>query len=284
MSITVLFICGLVMGSAALLTMGAVPLIGESFQRLMRRRVTKATAQLSGMFVEVPAAKLLLLYVLPPVLLGAVGVVATGSFAGGAGGAVVGLALPGMFIKGMRAKRRGKFNEQLVDGLMILSSSLKAGLSMLQSIEIVVEEMPPPIAQEFGLVIKENKMGMPLNESLERLKKRMTSDDLNLVITAILVARETGGDVTEVFTKLIETIRERKKVMEKVKTLTIQGKLQGIVMSLLPVGFAAIAFSMNPRFFDLFLENALGQALLGTAVGLELIGILLIWKFSRVKA
>ncbi|MBI4355537.1 MAG: type II secretion system F family protein [Candidatus Omnitrophica bacterium] len=283
MSLSVLAIYGLVMGSAALLTIGLVPLATEQFQRLMRRRVSRATAQLSGMFLEIPVAKLLLFYALVPAVLGLGCWLIVGKPVAAAVGAALGIVVPEFLLKHVRRQRHRKFNDQLVDGLMILSSSLKAGLSILQAIEILVEEMPPPMSQEFGLVIKENKMGMPLNESLERLKKRMVSDELGLVITAILVARETGGDVTEVFGKLIETIRERKKIREKVKTLVVQGKLQGIIMSGLPVGFAAMTYTTNRHYFDPFFNDPLGRMLIAAVVVMEAVGALLILKFSRVR-
>jgi len=117
-------------------------------------------------------------------------------FAVSAGFLLCGLIIPFMVIKKMEAMRKQKFGAQLVDGLTILSSSLKAGLSLQQSIEVLVEEMPPPIGQEFSLVLRQMQMGVSLEEAMYTLKKRMRLDELDIMVTAIMVARESGGDLT----------------------------------------------------------------------------------------
>jgi tight adherence protein B len=178
--------------------------------------------------------------------------------------------------------RKNKFNSQISDALMILSSCLKGGLSLLQAIEAVAEELPPPISQEFGLMLRENKMGMSLEESFEKLNKRLPSEELNLLTTSILVARETGGDITQLFTTLINTIRAKLKLVDNVKTLSMQGKIQGVVMSLLPIGFTIMVYSTNPHYFDVMLASPIGRVLLIYAVISEIIGIFLIKVFSKV--
>ena len=153
----------------------------------------------------------------------------------------------------------------------------------MQSMEVLAEEMPAPIAQEFSLVLRENQMGVPLDESLEHLNKRIQSEELNLIITAIDIARETGGNLTEPFEKLMFTIRERDKLIGKVKTLTLQAKMQGIIMSLMPVFFGIVVYYMNPEFSMLMLENPIGRILLVIAGVLEIVGIFLLWKLSQVE-
>ena len=148
---------------------------------------------------------------------------------------------------------------------------------------VMVEEMPAPIAQEFSLVLRENQMGVPLDESLEHLNKRIQSQELNLIITAIDIARETGGNLTEPFEKLMFTIRERDKLIGKVKTLTLQAKMQGIIMSLMPIFFGIVVYYMNPEFAMLMLENPYGRILLAIAGVLEIVGIFLLWKLSQVE-
>jgi tight adherence protein B len=179
--------------------------------------------------------------------------------------------------------RKAKFHSQLVDGLMVLSSSLKAGLSFLQALEVLVEEMPQPISEEFGLIIKENKMGIRLEESFEKLNKRMPSEDLNLITTAILIARDTGGNLTVIFENLANSIREKTKISDQVKTLTTQGKWQGVIMSFLPIGFAAFIFKTNPEYLQLMLSSQLGRFLLIYAVISELVGMFLIQKLTKVE-
>jgi tight adherence protein B len=193
------------------------------------------------------------------------------------------MIIPSILMKRMIVMRRMKFNSQISDGLMILSSCLKGGLSLLQAIEALVEELPPPISQEFGIILRENKMGMSLEESFEKLGKRMPSEELNLLTTAILVARETGGDITQLFGTLINTIRAKIKISDNVKTLSMQGKIQGVVMSLLPIVFTVMVYSFNPRYFDIMLSNSLGRILLIYALGSEIVGVFLIRMFSKVN-
>ena len=248
----------------------------------LHQKTAWATGELDAMFVDVAAKRLRFSFLIGPVVGAALGWVVLRSVMGLIIGVVAGLLLPQLYIVRMKARRQQQFQGQLVDTLMLMSSSLKAGLSILQAFEVVADEMPPPISQEFGLVLKENKMGMPIQETLLRIKTRMPSDDLNLVVTAVLVARETGGDVTAVFSRLIETLRERRKLKERVKTLTIQSRIQGIVMMILPVAFAFFAYSFNKEFFQVFFTDALGRVLLMLAVALELLGAFLIWLFGRV--
>ena len=176
-----------------------------------------------------------------------------------------------------------KFNDQLVDALMIMSSSFRGGLSLIQAMEAVVEEMPDPINREFGIVLGENKMGVSLEEALNHLERRMPSVSLRQMITAILLARETGGNLPVVFTRIANNIRENRKIQQNLETLTIQGKIQGIVMSILPIGFGFIVYNSNRRIFDNMLQSDLGRAMLLYAVISNIIGAFMIWKISTFK-
>lgn len=239
--------------------------------------------RLKEMFLDMDPLKLFLLNVISPVVFCLVGLFFTRSLMGLLIGLVIGFVIPAVLVKNMISARKAKFNAQITDGLMILSSCLKGGLSLLQSIEALVEELPPPTNQEFGLILRENKMGIPLEESFENLNKRMPSEELNLLTTAILVARETGGDITLLFGRLIDTIRVKSKLGESVKTLSMQGKIQGIVMSFLPIGFAVMVISFNPNYFDIMMSNPMGRGLMVYAVISEAIGMYMIKVFSKVN-
>ncbi len=242
----------------------------------------KMTPKLENMFLNVPIPRLILLDVLSPLVLGIAGFIISRNILVAVIGAVLGLALPLIVITQMEKARRNKFSQQLIDGLMVLSGSLRAGLSLLQSLEVLVEEMSGPIGQEFSLVVRENRMGVPLEVSLANLKKRVPIEELDMIVTAILVARETGGDLTETFSQLIFTIRERGKLLGRLKALTVQARLQGIIMGVLPIAFAFFVYSFNPHFFDIMLNNESGRFMLILAVILELLGVFFIHKFSKV--
>lgn len=274
-----------------ILTFGSIGIIVNEFfplgallaGRWQDKRVDKAAVKLDNMFMDVQRKRLAIFYVVTPVALGALGYflfknnIAVLAFAG------VGLIIPSIYLKILEAKRNKQFEAQLIDGLMILSSSLKAGLSLLQSIEALVEEMPAPMSQEFGLVVRENRMGVPFEESLLNLKRRVNSEDLDLIITAILVARETGGELTHTLTQLLFTIREKNKLLGRVKALCIQAKLQGIIMAALPFAFGSIVYRLNPHFFDIFQTDKTGQMLLYGSVIWWVVGLFLIKKFSKIE-
>ena len=198
-------------------------------------------------------------------------------------GLIIGFLLPGIVMKAMLQKTRDKFHDQLVDALMIMSSSFRGGLSLVQAMEAVVEEMPDPINQEFGTVLGENKMGVSLDEAFQHLYNRMPSPALQQMITAILLARETGGNLPVIFTRIVGTIRENKKIRQQLDTLTIQGKLQGLIMALLPIVFGVFLYSTSRHLMDNMFHSQMGRAMLVYAVISEVIGAFFVWKISTFK-
>jgi tight adherence protein B len=281
-----LLIIGLIMlfASVGLIVWHGLPAGVEAAKIYHGKNIHQTTRALDNMFMDVSKRRLNLLLGFAPLAVGLAILAATKNFWLGVCFGGLGVLVPKVVLKLMDMRRREKFAQQLVDGLMVLSSSLKGGLSLTQSIEELVDEMPAPINQEFGLVLKENRIGIPLDESLEKLNRRMKNDDLNLMITAILVARETGGNLSEPFEMLVFTIRERAKLYSKLKNLTIQAKLQGILMSLLPVAFAYVVYKwIKPDYFDFMLRDRVGQTCLAVAAVLEIVGAYFLWKFSQVE-
>lgn len=258
------------------------PLLENLFLRWQKKKIDKITPKLDRMFLDVPLKKLMFIDVVTPFISGIAGYFLTRNliftliFAG------AGFLIPLFVVKKLEEKRRKKFAAQLVDGLMILSSSLKAGLSMLQSFEALVEEMPPPISQEFSLVVRQMQMGVSLEAAMGALKKRMRVDELDMVVSAIMVARETGGNLTEIFLQVANTIQERNKLVGRVNALCVQGKLQGIIMSVLPIIFGIFVYKVDAHFFDIFLQDSMGRFLLGYAVVSQILGMFFIRKFSKI--
>ena len=198
-------------------------------------------------------------------------------------GVVLGFALPRLYIKKLILDRRRKFNDQLMDALMIMSSSFRGGLSLIQAMEAITEEMPDPVRQEFGVVLGENKMGVTLEESLSRLYQRMPSAGLQQMITAILLARETGGNLPLIFSRIVTSMRERKKIEQNLQTLTVQGRIQAAVMTALPVFFVFGVSASNPHFFDSMLNTPDGKKLIMLCLVLWVLGALSILKISTFK-
>ena len=255
----------------------------ERFKKYQKVKVEKATRELDDIFMEVKPKWLKAAYVVAPLTGGLILYAVTNQLFMAAMGLAIGGLIPDLWVRQSKAMRRRKFQDQLVDALFILSSSLRAGLSMTQAFEQLESEMTPPASQEFGLMMKAHHLGRTLEECLQRLNDRMPSDDMNLIITAVLVAKETGGDVTHIITQLVSTIRERRKLKDKVTTLTLQGRLQAYIMSLLPVLFFVFVRTVNPGYFDIMLKDSSGQMALATAVGLWLVGMFLLFKMSKVE-
>ncbi|MFB3918950.1 type II secretion system protein F [Candidatus Velamenicoccus archaeovorus] len=269
--------------SVTLLGYQLVPVAWDKFYTWRVHGVEVQRVRLKEMFLDMDPQKLFLLNVISPTIFCVVGLAVFKSLTGALIGLAVGFAIPALIVKNLIFARKTRFAVQITDGLMILSSCLKGGLSLLQSIEALVEELPAPISQEFGLILRENKMGIPLEESFENLNKRMPSEELNLLTTAILVARETGGDITLLFGRLIDTIRAKSKLGENIRTLSMQGKIQGIVMSMLPIAFAILVVSFNPNYFDIMLSSPVGRGLMVYAVISECVGMYMIRIFSRIN-
>jgi len=260
-----------------------IPFIINRYLQIQRKRMENTVKSLNQIFVFNQKPRLLFMFTFVPIILGILGFMFMRNPIGAVIGVAVGSIFPTILIKIMAKQRISKFSQQIVDGLMLFSSSLKAGMSLNQGFEVVVEELPPPISEEFAMVIRENQMGVPLDDCLDHLKERMPVPDLDLITTSIGISRETGGDLTEIFAQLVRTIREKKKLENRVRSLTVQGKLQGIIMSLLPIVFAVFLYMVNPANFQIMFDDELGQKLLVLAVVLEVIGLILIKKLSKVE-
>ena len=291
MRLVELAIYGMAIGTAGLAIAGVYPLLiwvwdqaEEGLLRYQQFMTSKSTRVLDDIFISVEPRWLKLVYGITPLAAGALTILCSGgNLVLGMIATAVGLILPELVLRQLGALRKRKFQGQLVDALFMLSSSLKAGLSLAQAFEVLEAEMNPPASQEFGLVVKAHKVGRTFEEALQHLNVRMACEELNLMITAILVARETGGDVTHIINQLVTTIREKKKLKDKVKTLTLQGRFQAYIMSALPIFFGMWVKASQPGYFDILLNDPAGRTALATACGLWVAGMILLIKLSKVK-
>ena len=185
--------------------------------------------------------------------------------------------------KWLDQRRRDKFNMQLPEALATMSNALRAGFSISQAFDSVVEQGESPISEEFAILQQQLRIGMGFEEALDSMSSRVGSDDFTLVTTAILISRRTGGNVTEIFDKISDTIRGRMKVERKVKTLTAQGRLQGLIVSAMPFLLGGIMTAMKPGMMIPFLTSAAGVAsVLGMSVLIAL-GWLMIRKIIKIE-
>jgi len=279
----IILLSAIILSSIILISLSIFPPVIKKIESSQAEREISVAKQMDPLFYDKSPKNIARLYFILPLVLAVAGYFLLDSVITAVVGFFAGIAIPNIIIKLHFARRKQKFNAQLLDAINMLSSCLKGGLSLLQGFEVLSEEMPAPMSQEMGLIVRENKMGITLEESLKRLNKRIEIEELELVVNAILVARETGGELTKVFSRLNTTIRDSQKLKESIKTLTLQGRMQGAVMSFLPILFVIWVISVNRHHFDIMLNNDLGRMLLIIAVVLQIVGMFLIRKFSVVK-
>lgn len=180
-------------------------------------------------------------------------------------------------------RRRAKFNAQLPEALATMSNAMRAGFSVSQAFDSVVEQCDSPISEEFDILRQQLKIGMGFETALESLSDRVGSDDLTLVTTALVVSRKTGGNVTEIFDKISETIRGRMRIERKVRSLTAQGRMQGVIVSLMPLFLGLVMTVMKPGLMLPFLTSAVGVLSVIMVTVLIALGWLMIGKIIRIR-
>ncbi len=196
---------------------------------------------------------------------------------------LMGMFLPSFLIDMRRRRRASKVESQLVDGLTVLCNSLKAGLDLVQGMETMVRDMPPPISEEFSLVLQEYKLGATLESALFNLRSRLKSKYINILVTAIIIQRESGGNITRILTRVVETVREGYRLDGKVKTLTAQGKLQSWIILGLPWAMALMLTVVQPQFMMPMLQHPLGLIILGILIFWQFVGMIVIKRVTMVK-
>lgn len=272
---------------AVLLSYFIVPSGYKYAKAFNQKRAYRFSARLERVIPRAQAKNVIHLYMLAPIGFGALGYIffppGAMQYVGAVFGIVVGLIFPTFYTKFLVLKNKKDFDDQLIDALMIMSSSFRGGLSLFQALEAVSEEMPDPMNQEMSIVLGENKMGVSLDESMEHLYNRKPSASLQQVITAVLLARETGGNLPAIFQRIVGVIRQRKRIQGQIETLTLQGKIQGVVMSILPVAFFLFINASNPHHFKVMYETDIGRIAMVVAIVFEVIGAFMIWKISSFK-
>lgn len=196
---------------------------------------------------------------------------------------LVGFALPHLVVKSIYERRCTRFVDQMVDGMTIMANGIKAGLSVTQSMERVVDNMPNPIRQEFGLVLSEMQIGRSLEESLNDLGTRIPRPDVQMFVTSVNILQETGGNLAETFQTIVYTVRERQKVEKKIEALTAQGVTQGIIITLVPFALLAIFMVIDPTYVRPLFTTTLGIIILMGILALQVIGGLMIRKIVKIN-
>ncbi len=212
-----------------------------------------------------------------------IGVVLTQKIYGGILFSIIGWILPRVWLNSAQKKKRRQFNNQLADALLVLANSLRAGFSLLQAMEMVSQEMPDPISGEFKHTLREMTYGTATETALIHLSERVGSDVLDLLVTAMLIQRQAGGNLAEILLNIHATIQDRLRIQQEIKTLTAQGRMSGYIIASLPFGIAAVLSVLNPSYLSVLFNNPIGWALLAGGLTSQLIGFIIIRKIIAIE-
>ena len=197
---------------------------------------------------------------------------------------LVGFFIPRFWLNRRKGGRLNSFNKQLPDTITLIANALRAGSSFLQAIELVVRESRPPISTEFARVIREVNLGLPFEQAMENMVRRVRSEDLELMATAINIQHQVGGNLAEILDSIAYTIRERVRIKGEIRTLTAQQRLSGYVVGILPIGLAAFLFIAAPGFMDPMFANP--PEVLGLPAGVIILvfgGIMMFIGFMLIR-
>jgi tight adherence protein B len=197
---------------------------------------------------------------------------------------VIGAFLPGLYVNSQKGKRLVKFNDQLPDMLNLVVNGLRAGYSTMQAMEAVSKELPAPICDEFKRVVQEMQLGIPMEKALENLLRRIPSEDLDFVVTAINVQREVGGNLAEIMDVISYTIRERVRIKGEIRALTAQAIYSGRALAIMPVGLLCILYFLNRTYVMEFFKNGFcGWIPLAVAGLLIIFGYFVMTRIANVE-
>lgn len=196
---------------------------------------------------------------------------------------LLGWIAPYLLLARSEKQRLKAFEQQLPDALAICSNALRSGYSFLQAMDVVSREMPDPVAKEFGLVLRETRVNIPIEEALTNMTQRVKSPDLDLVVTAVLIQRQVGGNLSEVLDKIGSTVKDRIRLQGEIRTLTTQGRFSGWIVSLLPATLAVLMQMVSPGFLDPMLSHPLGWVFIFIGVGMQGIGIFMIKNMVNLE-
>ncbi len=205
--------------------------------------------------------------------------------------AIFGLFIPRMYLSNAAKRRMRAFENQLSDTLNLWVNALRSGYSVLQAMEAIATELPPPVSVEFERVVQEVRLGLGVPEALRNMLRRVPSDDLDLVITAVNIQREVGGNLAEVLDTISFTIRERVRIKGEIRTLTAQGRLSGWIISLLPIALALVLLLINAEYIGQLFVRAdpmifsipCGWIVIGIGLIMMIIGIIIIQKIVDIE-
>jgi tight adherence protein B len=196
---------------------------------------------------------------------------------------VVGYMLPAFYVRTRQRQRADEFELQLVDALALMAGGLRAGYTFLQGAEAVVRELPSPIRDEFSSLLEDLRVGVAMEEAVLTLARRIRSEEVDMLATAILIQRTSGGNLAEILDNIGYTIRERLRIRREIMTLTAQERISSYIVGALPIACFVLLTINNPAYLSNLFDIPLGHVLLGAAVVLEIVGFYIIRRIIDIK-
>jgi tight adherence protein B len=242
----------------------------------------EAGLRLSEVFLFIDPAQLWAGAVACAALAAALAFSLTGSGVAAALGAALASRVPRALVDALRRRRARRFEQQLPMALLMLASALRAGVALATGLRHVVEQSGAPLAQEFGLMLREQRMGVPWDTALGNLHGRMPADSTSLVVAAMRSAAQTGGNLAEALESIAHTLRARLQLQAKLLALTSQGRLQAWIVGALPVALLGVLDRLEPEIMGLLWRTPMGWSVLAVVAVLEVAGVLLIRRIIRI--
>lgn len=195
----------------------------------------------------------------------------------------IGFIIPPILVNKARKKRSELFSKQLSEGLVIMGNSIKGGFTFMQSMQSIANDMQPPISTEFTKVLREIHYGVNQEIALRHMVERTGSEDLELLVSAVVTSSQVGSNLTEILDTIASTIRERIKIKQEINTLTAQGRISGLLIGILPIAIVLAVMVLNPNYFAGFFESYMGKVLLVLSIVMETVGFLIIRKIINIE-
>jgi tight adherence protein B len=260
---------------------GPLPVVDRLIGASVRGTAFSRWIEQSGSRVSLSAVALLSLGASVPMGLGA-GMLVRHPWATAVGG-VLGMAVPFLFLRQRRAKRFRRFEEQFPEALDLVSRALKAGHAFATGLKMVADELDEPVGPEFRKTFDEQNFGLPIKDALANLTVRVPLIDVRFFATAVMIQRDTGGNLSEILENLAHVVRERFKILRQVRVYTAHGRLTGYVLLALPAALAVALSFINPEHMNLLFRERMGQMLLGGALVMQFIGYMWIKQVVKIE-
>lgn len=271
-----------VFGAVFFFVMAGVRLFARGWRTYEKRYVEDTEKSLDALYLSLTPQQIVYLSLSCSLVVGFLGLIAFANAYYAVPLMIPAIFVPRIVIFFLQKRRNLQFSMQLVDALVMMGNSLKAGLSLQQALQLIPREMENPIRQEFRIVVQEMQLGVSEDDALLNLHGRMTTDDVDLFVTAVSISRDVGGNLTEVLDNIADTIRERFRVEGRIDALTAQGRMQGLVMCLLPIAAGVFINLSNPGWMRPLFTTAWGFAMIGLIIALEGMGAFFIHRIVSI--